>query len=156
MRSLIAPITLLSLLAMSACEETQICTNIGCRANDYQLVREWSPGEYEVDVSYTLGGDVAFACTLHIEEGEDDDAGAFDNREGACTQTEGDPRAVALNVLNGAVTLSIYDAPESFQLDVSRQGESLARDTVTPQYEVSYPNGPKCGECRSATMAIAL
>src|SRR5690349_6427945 len=54
MRSrLFVPIALLSLLAASGCEEAHSCTLIGCRANDYQLVRDWTPGDYEVELSYT-------------------------------------------------------------------------------------------------------
>jgi hypothetical protein len=132
----------------------------GCRASDYQLVHAWSAGDYEVEVSYALEGDIAFVCTLSLADADlDDDGGGSGNQQGSCTQTQGDGSAVLLNVLNGGTTvlLSLYDAPEAFDLVLRRDGETLFEDTVTPDYETSHLAGrSECGACRQADMSIEL
>jgi hypothetical protein len=150
---------LAALLIANGCDNAPPCPpTYLCGSSDYQLVRAWTAVEYEVEVAYAHGGDIAFVCTLSFSGDDgDDDGGGAGNTQGNCTQTRGETRPIALNLLSGgtAVTLSLYDSPDTFDLTLRSDGETLFDGTFTPDYEASHVSGrPDCGACRTAYMNI--
>ena len=142
-------------LALAGCEEERACTLIGCAPSSLTLdTAGWEPGEYEIEVRYTAGGEIAFECTLELGQQVVADAGPI---QSTCRQTAGDTRALELYpTTNTAPRLEVYDSPDEVRLVLRSDGETLFDDTIALEHEVSYPNGPHCGGCRSAEMTLTL
>lgn len=150
-------------LAATACEETHACTAAGCGPSRLTIATEgWVPGEYQIEVRYTLGGEQAFECTFAVADSEDpgqrgDDAGAEDGIQSTCEQVVGTGRAVRLYPVPGMEpVIEVYDAPDAVQLVLRNGDRELFDDTIALDHVASYPNGPDCGACRSATMTVTL
>jgi hypothetical protein len=132
-----------------------------CAASELTLdTQGLSPGEYQVEVRYSLGGDQAFACTFQVPDADsaaNADAAAASSIS-TCTQTVDEPRAVELyGSAEPNPTISIYDSPNQVRLAVRNADGTVLDDTITLEHVASYPNGPDCGSpCRTATMTIAL
>lgn len=153
----------LSLLVTSfaavGCDESISCTAIGCGQSTFRLLSDdWQPGDYELEVSYSLSGEAAFRCPFRIEasDGAGEDAGS-DGDEPRCTQTLGTSRYIDFSVdAAGTPTIALLDAPPTLQLTLRRAGGLPREKTVTPHYDVEEINGPGCGECRTATEDVEL
>jgi hypothetical protein len=151
-----------SLLAATGCEESDACTAAGCGPSRLKLDTEgWAPGEYEIELRYTLGGDQAFVCTLSVDDPQasehaGDDAGPS-GYESTCRQTKGTSRSVQLYPsAHMGPAIEVFDAPDEVQLVLRTGDQTLFDDTITLEHETSYPNGPDCGACRSASMTLTL
>jgi hypothetical protein len=154
------------LLTASACDETTSCTLIGCGPSNFTLVREdWPAGDYELEVSFTAGEEVAYLCDFRIAGNPndllendllEDDAGA-DAPGGQCRQTKGAQRSLVNVFVYDGVRLEMYDSPASLQLELRSAAETIFEDTITPQYITSYPNGSDCGPaCQMTDTDIEL
>jgi hypothetical protein len=96
-----------------------------------------------------------FFARFRVEESgfAEDDAGTIAQPE--CEQVTGSDRSVIL-LAGGQPAIALADAPDSMQRVVRAADETIFDETITPDYEVSYPNGPDCGSCRSASQICAL
>lgn len=145
----------LALLA-AGCDGSTDCTAIGCASSRLTLDTEgWTPGEYEIEVRYTRGGDFTFECSFTVGEHAGADAGPI---QSTCRQTSGDDvRAVYLYPTPGTEpVLEVYDSPDEVELVLRRGDEQLFDDTIELEHTTSHPNGPDCGTCRSASMTLSL
>jgi hypothetical protein len=149
-----ALLSALILLTNAGCTEERSCTRIGCAASRLMLDTEgWAVGQYEIEVRYTLSGDIAFECTFDVGE-QATDAGPI---QSTCRQTAGDTRTVELYPPSGMEpTLDVYDSPDEVRLILRSAGETLFDDTIALEHETSYPNGRDCAACRSANMTLSL
>jgi len=147
------------LLMASGCSEPRSCTRIGCGGSRLTLDTDgWMPGEYEIELRYTLGGDHAFVCTFSVEDPQNagGDAGA-DPIQSTCTQTVGTGRAVHLYPIPGMEpALAVHDTPDEVRFVLRSGGQMLFDDTIKLEYVESSPNGPGCGACRSGSMTLSL
>lgn len=141
------------LLLASACDEAQVCTSAGCATSNYTLTGAWTGGEYELEISYELGGHKSFVCAFDIGQG---DAGTHTGNA-TCDHSMGGGSTLDIFLDEDEPTLHMYDAPDRFELELRKNDETLVRDyIVTPEYEALFPNGPDCGSCRAADMTILL
>lgn len=142
------------------CDDTNVCTLRGCSENQLRLAKDtWVPGEYELEVAYSLAGDVSFRCTFETNDAADRDAGADAGEtpaEPSCVQLTGTQRSLRMSVESEAPFLHMWDSPESLQLTLRSADETLFEDTISPEYTESFPNGPGCGSCFTVSTSIEI
>lgn len=125
------------------------CTQAGCLPG---VSLELHPASAASFAAGTLGIDVAtdaasahFDCTIDAANGGD-----------GCMRG-GSPTLQASPVTNAAgvtaIHVSIYAAPRTVTVRVTRAGSSVVAQLIVPTYHEYYPNGPDCDDtpCRSAT-----
>jgi hypothetical protein len=144
------------MLGASACTEERSCTLIGCQNGSFQLLEgDWAPGDYELEVSYSKLGDQSFVCPFQIAADGDADAGTSPYQS-TCMQTKGTDRALTFYLGPNVPTLHVNDDADTFQLTIRRDDQVVFDDTIAPEYQVTHPNGPDCGSCRSAQTSIDI
>ena len=124
----------------------------GCRVCHLMLVwsevrvelesDDWPPGLYEIEASGH--GQVAM-CVITLPSSPDDPV--------SCTG------AATLELDDAGTRIDTFHArdfdPSSFVVAVLRDGELVAEEHFVPDYQVSEPNGPGCGETSTATLAMS-
>lgn len=103
---------------------------------------DWAPGDYVLTLS---GGDITGNCALTLPA---------DPVDVVCTGMD----AVGLSA-DGA-TIEWFEVwhleSEQVTLTITRDDADWVEQTLTPDYEVTEPNGEGCGEAYNATVGAVL
>lgn len=142
---------------MLSCSEPKVCTLIGCGpplSVELQAT-DWVAGEYVVSIETSVR---SFECRFtRGSAGAGGQAGAPAEIPGLvrhCDQVSGDPSEYAPEFWGDEdVTIDLERHYEQLRILVRRDGALLLDEELTPKYETYHPNGPDCGECRSAPPA---
>lgn len=153
-------------LTLTGCEQDNLCTQMGC---PYPVSIEvsapaWPAGLYAFDFS---DAEREYFCTLDLTTGGQGAGGAAGERQGLtqfdfelpCELVSG-PAAEDWERpelwFDKTLLIDLKSAPAQLPLRVSYQNREVLKQQLTPSYKDSYPNGPDCGVCRSAKVAVSL
>lgn len=131
------------------------CTEIGCADGLFVRVTPgapWPSGEYRFIVE---AGGVTTTCTGSLPLPACETRAITCDREGVVSIAESGcalpPSAHAFGDLDLPAT------PEQLTVEVQHEGRTVARETFTPAYQTSQPNGPGCPPiCTNASVDLAL
>ena len=127
--------------------DTNACTLIGC-----------SP---PLIVTVSSEADNAFAVAHTIRLELDDDVYELICEGDDCTGLSGGD-GPPVGMFSGAkgVTFEVHaptdEEPATVALEVTVEGDSVLSESVMPDYEETFPNGPDCGVCRNASVEFVL
>lgn len=135
-----------ALLAVGCAGDSRVCTLIGCvEALDVAISSDdWVPGDYVVEVTPEDPMQTPTRCAVTLPVDTQLTEGA------QCTG----PGSMYVGEVLGMEFLNSKTTPA--QLTVTREGETLLDQRIDPVYDASYPNGPGCGACYSATETVTL
>lgn len=155
-------VALASLVLLVSCNQSHVCTMIGC---SYPLTlqleaADWVPGEYVVAI--TASGRT-YECSFERgADGVGGQAGSPTQPSGIvqyCDPVPGDatePGDAPEIYGDEDVTIEVKRDFKQVSVSVRRDGVTLLEEELTPSYQKSYPNGPDCTECRKATEKLTL
>lgn len=134
-------------LGGAACGIGHYCSDRGCdnRSITATLTPQsgtWQQGEYTLDL--TMDGRKE-RCTFRIP-----------SSVSSLSCGAGVRVYFARNVDDFALRLLSDLAPKALSLSLSLEGRSVLAESPTLTYEESYPNGPDCGVCRSASVELTV
>ena len=148
-------VTLLTSCAGATPGPDRGCTEIGC--TDGLVVRvtpaaPWPAGEYRFVVE---ADGVTTTCTGWLPLPPCETRAITCDREGVVSIAES---GCALpSSAHGFGDLVLPATPEEITVEVQHEGRTLARETFTPAYQTSQPNGPGCEPiCTNASVDLAL
>lgn len=135
---------LLSVLLLGACDVIgKTCTLIA--ADDTLTVQfeahTLDPGTYDLTMG-TIG------CSLQLS-----------GEQAFCEDLDGSVHFDVQSTASGDAIerVSLFgEAPELVQLEVTRDGEQVLLQALSPTYEVREPNGPGCGDQFVAEVTVAF
>jgi len=141
-------------LLVLSCTEGHLCTAIGCGPPlSLELkAAHWVSGDYVVSIETSSR---TFECrfTRGIA-GSGGQAGGPAEIPGLvrnCDQASGNPTEYTPEFSGDEdVSIDVAQHYEQLRIRVRRDGALLLDEELTPTYHKYYPNGPDCGECRSA------
>ena len=126
--------TLVGIALAWGCSDTVTCTGIGCGPSLTVVVNLAVAGDHDLTVTVD---DIETICRV-------DDGYVIDG----CSSD----RVAVRNEERGRFSIESNSTPRSVRVVASRDGQTLASAEASPEYTiVEYPNGPECGECRSAS-----
>lgn len=134
----------------------QRCTQIGCVDGlrvEMRPASGWAPGSYAFAVD--LDG-VKVTCTgaLPLRACE---AGPSLTCDVADKVVIGESGCALPKEQHAFSDLWVQSGPQKVEIVISRDGQELKREALTPAYTESRPNGPDCGPvCRSASATLTL
>ncbi|MBX2798257.1 MAG: hypothetical protein KTR31_11325 [Myxococcales bacterium] len=103
---------------------------------------DWTAGIYEIEIQ---GYNQFAMCVVTLPS---------DGSEPACTGNASVDLDASGEQILGFTALEF--APDSFLLELKRDGELLATEDYTPDYDVDTPNGEGCGQRRTAVVDLLL
>ena len=136
-------------LLLNGCLATS-CPDVGC-APPLTLelkAEQWVAGEYVVTIA-----DSERSLECRFEKRARDTSGVVER----CDQVSGDLTQswVELSV-HDDVTIHVMRPPKVVSVSVRRDEATLLDEKLTPKYVKSYPDGPDCAACVSATETLTL
>lgn len=159
-------------MAVAACPEPQVCTQIGCATEPWIRVVDEGPGggrlragDYTFRLESTL---VTLEWTCALAGGDSPDSGCDRSALTAEGELEGEPVEWFVGATHGDdglhITLVetreggyIITGPDEFTITVIRDGEVVVAETHRPDYVGTWPNGRECGPyCGGASEPVVV